>query len=186
MMTEFAIHPGRRAYHTLLAASFGIAFVSDFGHLRIHVQAGYLAGLLVLLRVTIEAARRGRRMFEDYLVTPKEVAMHWKDLAAGRVVSRAAHNPSSAAMALVLMTLVTATVLSGFLAFGAGELQGPAAGLVSAHAWRMGPVLETLHGILARVTLALVCLHAAGAVYESIRGERNWVRLIFTDKDRTK
>ena len=103
MIESFVVPSGRRAYHTLLAASFGSAFISDFSHLQIHTLAGYAAGLLILLRVLGEAMKARRGMFEDYLAAPKEVITHWKDLAAGRVRSPAAHNPSSATMALVLM-----------------------------------------------------------------------------------
>jgi cytochrome b len=181
-MIDFrGIPDSRRAYHTLLAASFGIAYVSDFRHLQVHVIAGYGAGLLILLRLLAEAVTARRGMFADYIFSAKEVLAHWKELAAGRMHRMGAHNPSSGSMALLLTAFVSATFLSGIAVYGAKELEGPAAGLLLSSAWWLGSSLETLHGILARVTLAFVALHITGAVYESVRGRRNWIRTVFVD-----
>jgi cytochrome b len=78
-----------------------------------------------------------------------------------------------------LVSLVL-TCASGVAVYGAQELSGPLAGVVSGLREQWGHLLEEVHEVLASLTLVLVFLHLMGVLFASVEHRENLVWAMIT------
>lgn len=124
-------------------------FVVD-DHAPLHRWLGYVAIAWVGLRVVWGFTGPRHARFSDFFPSPSRLAQHVRALMRGEPNRHWGHNPLGGLMVLVLMTLVLALGLSGWLqttdAFWGVE-------------W-----VQELHEVLADALIPLVGLHVSAAL----------------------
>ncbi|MCP4896571.1 MAG: cytochrome b [bacterium] len=175
-----------RLLHWSLAASFATAFLTEDDLLALHVWAGY--GVLGLIFVRLLWGFVGPRhaRWSDFVKEPGEVITYLKDAVRFRAARYLGHNPAGGAMAVALIVSLTATCLTGLAVYGAQELSGPMAPLLSGLSENWAHALEDIHEFLANLTLLLVFLHLAGVALASLQHHENLVRAMITGIKRSE
>ncbi|MGK7345460.1 MAG: cytochrome b/b6 domain-containing protein [Candidatus Nitrospinota bacterium M3_3B_026] len=176
-----------RAFHWGVVLAFGVAFFTEFETLGLHVYAGYMVAALLAARVAWGLSESaGAARFSGFLYSPGAVLAHLKDMARLRAGRYLGHNPAAGAMAVALMSLLAATVLTGFMTYGAKEVSGPFAPILLGVGWRWGGALEDIHHFLAKATLVFAAAHVTGAVVESLVHGENLIVAMITGYKRTQ
>jgi cytochrome b len=178
-----------RVFHWLLAGGFLVAFVTEDELLGPHVWAGYLTLSLVLLRVVWGFVGTERARFRDFVFGPSRVIAYLKQVVRLEAPRYLGHNPAGGAMILALLLGVGLTGLSGLLLYGAesgGGLLGDVASMLGVAGERGAEALEAVHEAFANLTLALVFVHLAGVLVESLLHRENLVRAMFTGRKSAK
>jgi cytochrome b len=202
--------PFVRLAHWTIVFGFFIAYFSEEA-LALHVWAGYVVGVVVVLRILWGFIGSRHARFVDFVYPPSEVIAYLRDLVTLRARRYLGHSPAGGVMSLLLLTALLVTVGSGLILYATHENAGPLAGIVtSAGAPRSERALaepgesengeqgsavggfeasdefwEGAHVFLANVTLVLVGLHVAGMLLASYVHRENLIRAMVTgDKPR--
>jgi cytochrome b len=126
-----------------------------------HEWAGYLATSLVVARIAWGFIGSRHARFGDFFPTPSRLARHVRSLRAHQPDHHWGHNPLGALMMLLLMGMVLALGLTGWM-------QGT--DLYFGETW-----LQDLHKYLADALLFAVGMHAAAAI---VMGRLERTRLV--------
>lgn len=195
--------------HWLLVVAFGVAYVTGEeeggGPEPVHVWAGYIIGVIVILRVLWGFVGPRRARFQDFVFGPMTSVRYMVDLLRGRARRYIGHSPAGGAMVILLLLSLAATVVTGLVAYG-DRGKGPLATvgtplMATAHAdedasrrERGGEMrgdgeigesaMGELHGTLANITLALVILHVIGVGLTSAMHRENLVRAMIDGRKR--
>ncbi len=164
-----------RIFHWSLAAGFATAFIVENDLLGVHVWAGYLVLALIATRLVWGVIGTEHARFGDFVRGPGQVLAYVKDALRFRAPRYLGHNPAGGAMVIALLLSVAATGLTGMALYGAEELSGPLAGLMSGLPASSGEVLEEVHEVLANLTLGLILLHIVGVVFSSLSHRENLI-----------
>jgi cytochrome b len=179
-----------RIAHWTIVAGFFVAYFTEEELLAWHVWAGYVVGVVVLLRVAWGFVGPRHARFADFLYRPAEVARYLRDLVGLRGRRYLGHSPAGGAMVIVLLGGLLATVASGLVLYALRDHAGPLAGLVGAPAAaaagvpRGGRLWHEVHELLANLMLALVILHVAGVLLASYVHRENLARAMITGDKR--
>jgi cytochrome b len=147
-----------RLFHWLLVVAIAIAFLSseeDSALNQWHILAGWVAGLLIVFRITWGFVGGEHSRFVDF-VRPSRVGHHVGELLRGRAEPTLGHNALGALSVLLLLILVAATV------------------------WTGATLVEDLHELLAWTLLAFVGIHVAAVVLMSVLARENLVAAMIT------
>ena len=174
-----------RMFHWGLAGSFAIAFLTEDDLLALHVWAGYLILGLIFIRVLWGFIGTRHARWSDFVKQPAEIFTYLKAAIRSRAARYLGHNPAGGAMVVALMLSVTFTGLSGLAVYGAQELSGPMAPLLSGLSEGWAHALEDIHEVVANLTLLLVLLHLAGVALASLQHRENLVRAMITGLKRS-
>ena len=174
-----------RVFHWGLAGSFAIAFLTEDDLLALHVWAGYLILGLIFIRVLWGFVGTRHARWSDFVKQPTEIFTYLKATIRSRAARYLGHNPAGGAMVVALMLSVTLTGLSGLAVYGAQELSGPMAPLLSGLSEGWAHALEDVHEVVANLTLLLVLLHLAGVALASLQHRENLVRAMITGLKRS-
>ena len=174
-----------RMFHWGLAGSFAIAFLTEDDLLALHVWAGYLILGLIFIRVLWGFVGTRHARWSDFVKQPTEIFTYLKAAIRSRAARYLGHNPAGGAMVVALMLSVTLTGLSGLAVYGAQELSGPMAPLLSGLSEGWAHALEDVHEVVANLTLLLVLLHLAGVALASLQHRENLVRAMITGLKRS-
>jgi len=98
-------------------------------------------------------------------------------MLTGHPPRHAGHNPVGGVMVLMLLTVLTAVVVSGLVTLGGDMKQGPLAWLVP---FSVGIAAKEVHSLIASAILVLVALHIGGALLESRLTRENLVLAMVT------
>ncbi len=131
-----------------------------------HRWAGYIASGLVVARILWGFVGTRHARFADFFPTPTRVRQHMQALRQGQAAEHVGHNPLGALMMLVLMALVLALGLTGWLQ-GSDRFGG--------EEW-----LQEVHEWLADGLLLAAGLHAVAAVLMGHVERVNLVRAMVT------
>lgn len=175
-----------RLFHWGLAASFAIVFLTEDDLLAVHVWTGYAILGLIVVRLLWGFVGSRHARWPDFVKEPSEIIAYLKDAVRFRAARYLGHNPVGGAMAVALMVCLTATGLTGLAVYGAQELSGPLAPLLSDLSEEWAHTLEEVHEVLANLTLLLVFLHLAGVALTSLQHRENLVRAMITGIKRSK
>lgn len=150
-----------RVFHWALVSCVIVDYflVTDGGDW--HRWLGYAACALVAWRVVWGFVGSEHARFTDFFPTPSRVTRHVQDLASGRQVVHAGHNPLGALMMLTLLALVAALGVTGWM--------------MSLDRFWGKDWLEDVHALLAHAIIASAAVHAAAAV---VMGRLERTRLI--------
>jgi cytochrome b len=172
--------PALRLFHWSLAATFLVAYVTEDHREILHVTAGYIIGVLIVLRVLWGFIGPRHARFSDFVRTPREVMTYLADAMRFRAPRYIGHNPAAGAMVLALMISLAITVVSGIALYGATDFAGPLAGLFRGEL--AADVLEEMHELGANLTLLLVVLHLGGVLFTSLEHGENLVKSMITGR----
>ncbi len=185
--------PFIRVFHWSLAAAVLIAWATD-EPLWLHTWLGYIAAILVLLRVIWGFIGTEQARFVSFVRGPRLVF----DYLAGlfRFSSRRylGHSPAGGAMIVALLIVIAATAGTGMAELAAERGQGPLAGVIAkverpprVPGQRRPPLfIKEVHETLANITLVLVLLHVLGVAVASIAHRENLVWAMITGRKRTE
>jgi cytochrome b len=196
--------PFVRIAHWTVVVGFFIAYYSE-EPLALHVWAGYVVGVVVLLRILWGFIGSRHARFVDFVYPPTEVFAYLRDLVTFRARRYLGHSPAGGAMALLLLVALLVTVGSGLVLYAIEDNAGPLAGIVTstgqpsggealsvgeAENGEEGSVLggaegsedfwKGAHVFLANLTLILVVLHVAGMLLASYVHRENLTRAMVT------
>ncbi len=161
-----------RVFHWLLVAGFFIAYLTEDELLTVHVWAGYLVTGLLVFRLIWGFIGNDYARFSNFLCRPAKSIAYVKDLIALKTQRYIGHNPAGAAMIVLLLVSLSATVITGFAVYGADQAAGPLAAIGSANE----KIWEEVHEFFANFTLILVLVHVAGVAVESYIHRENLAR----------
>ena len=196
--------PFVRIVHWTIVFGFFIAYYSEDAF-ALHVWAGYVVGVVVLLRILWGFIGSRHARFVDFLYRPTEVFTYLRDLLTFRAQRYLGHSPAGGAMALLLLAGLLVTVGSGLVLYAIEDNAGPLAGIVTntgappgaealsegaAEYGEEGSALggaegsedlwKGAHVFLANLTLILVVLHVAGVLLASYVHRENLTRAMVT------
>lgn len=95
--------PFVRLSHWILVAAFFIAYFSEDDLLSLHVWAGYVLGVIVLLRIVWGVVGPRHARFSDFLYRPTEVMTYMRELLSFRGKRYLGHSPVGGAMVVTLL-----------------------------------------------------------------------------------
>jgi cytochrome b len=183
--------PFVRISHWLLAGAVLVAWVTD-EPLWLHTYLGYLAAILVVLRVAWGFVGPEHARFVNFVHGPKLVFNYLGHLIRFSPPRYLGHSPAGGAMIMSLLIMVAATAGTGTAELAAERGQGPLAGVIAkverparVPGQRRPPLFsKRVHETLANITLVLVLLHVLGVAAASIAHRENLVWAMITGKKR--
>ncbi|MDX1431376.1 MAG: cytochrome b/b6 domain-containing protein [Gammaproteobacteria bacterium] len=199
-----------RTGHWLLVLGFFAAWLTEDELLSVHVWAGYLVGVVVMIRVLWGLVGPRHARFSDFVYAPGQVLAHLRALLALRSERYVGHSPAGGVMVLALLLSLSATVTTGLVVYALEENAGPLAGRVASapgdteHAFfpaaradddeherertvdheARGESWEEAHELFANLTLMLIGFHVAGVLLTSAVNRENLVRAMLTGRKR--
>jgi cytochrome b len=177
--------PMVRYGHWLLVAAFLVAYFTEDDLLTVHVWAGYLVGVIVVVRVLWGLVGSEHARFSDFMYGPRQALSYFIDLLRGRAKRYIGHSPAGAAMVFAMLVGLAMTVWSGLVVYAYDKHSGPLASWVRPDASKsVEEFWEETHEVLANVTLALVLLHVGGVVVASFVHRENLVRAMIKGNKR--
>jgi len=165
-----------RVFHWSLAAGFAITFLTEDEMLGLHVWAGYLVLALIPVRVLWGFVGSRYARWSDFVKGPTETLAYLRDVLRFDADRHIGHNPAGGAMAVALLTILTACGLTGVALYAVQQSSGPLAPLLAGLPVYLGELLEEIHEALANLALLLVLLHLAGVAIASLQHRENLVR----------
>jgi cytochrome b len=169
--------PFVRLFHWTLVLTFAVAYLTEDDLLTVHVWAGYAVGALLIARILWGFVGTAHARFSDFVVGPGTTLGYLRDLLRFRAERHLGHSPGGAAMILLLIGFLAATVVTGLVVYGGDQQAGPLAGMFSKET---GESMEEVHELIANITLALVILHVSAVLFASYAFRENLVRSMFS------
>ena len=194
-----------RLGHWLLVAGFFVAYFTEDDFLTVHVWAGYLVGVIVVLRVVWGFVGAEHARFASFVYGPAKAFRYLIGLLRGQAERYLGHSPAGGAMVVLLLISLAATVGSGLAVYAYDRGAGPLAPFLTdatAASARGEPITrgeagrpvgegdeefwEELHEFFANFTLVLVGLHVAGVLLASYVHRENLARAMVTGYKRAE
>ncbi len=173
-----------RVGHWLLVAGFTIAYLAE-DLLPVHVWAGYLVGVIIVVRLVWGVVGTRHARFTDFAYGLGSGLRYLRDLVTLRSKRHIGHSPAGALMVYALLVSLVVTTFSGMALLAVEENAGPLAGWLGvAPGGGGGGVWEPLHEVFANLTVILVFAHIAGVVVASLVHRENLVRAMVTGRKR--
>jgi cytochrome b len=185
--------PFVRLSHWLLAAAVIWTWLSH-DPLWLHSWLGYLAAVLVVLRVLWGFLGPTHARFVSFLTGPRSVFDYLAGLVRFSSKRYLGHSPAGGAMIVALLVMIATTAGTGMATLAAAEGQGPLSSVITkvvrppqepGHQRPPLPIRE-VHQVLANVTIALVVLHVVGVVLASFAHHENLARSMITGRKRAE
>lgn len=133
-----------------------------------HEWAGYVIGFLLIARLIWGFIGSPNARFATFFPTPARLRHHLSELRAGKIDLSEGHNPLGGAMILLLLALLAAIVMTGWM-------------LTWDAFWGEG-WLEDLHEILADITMGAVVIHISAVVIMGWRYNIPLIKTMLTGK----
>ncbi len=202
-----------RVCHWTVVLCFAVAYIVGDEILALHVWAGYVVGVLAVLRVLWGFVGPRHARFSDFVFPPATVFGYLRDLLRLRAPRYIGHSPAGGAMVVALLVGLLAITYTGLVTYAVRNNAGPLAGIVTADAAapagpsqvfiasaraddeatsaqraarrnRPGRNWREAHELLANLVLVLVGLHIAGVLWSSFAHHENLVRAMVTGRKR--
>src|SRR3954468_15327049 len=137
---------------------------------RAHGVIGCAVAAVLAVRVVWGFVGTRHARFTDFVPSRRRLVQYLTLVAQGREPRQVGHNPAAAVMMLVLMALLAAVSVTGWMA--------------TLDAFWGVEWVEELHEGTAEAILWLALIHAAAALYESMRHGENLVWAMVTGRKR--
>ena len=159
-----------RLLHWSLAGSVALCWMTADELQGLHEIAGYAAAGLIGLRLVLGLAGTHYARFNQFVRSPKTTLAYAADMVRHREARYLGHNPLGAAMVVLLIVLVGAIALTGWMQ-------------TTDTYWGVEWVEET-HKTLAEFLLVAIALHVAGVIHASVRHRENLALAMITGRKR--
>lgn len=155
-----------RLMHWTLVGAFVVAFYTRHSEMMrdIHVEAGYVAGAVILIRLVHGFLVRDFAAFRRFPPRPVAGMGYLWSLAKGKAKRYIGHNPAGAMAVYGILLLGTLTTLTGYLSFN--DMDMPF-GLADEE------TVSELHALASELWLGLIGLHVAGVIAGSFVHKEN-------------
>jgi cytochrome b len=137
----------------------------------LHRAIGWVAMGLLAVRILWGFVGTRHARFADFVPGPRRLVAYLAALVRGREPRHLGHNPAAALMILTLMGLLVAIGTTGWM--------------MTLDAFFGEDWLEEMHESLVWVLFALVLVHVAAAIWESVRHRENLIFSMITGKKRS-
>jgi cytochrome b len=161
----------------LVAAGVVTGFVAPEWWMGVHVWAGYGLVALMVFRLVWGVFGSEYSRVVSFIYPPRDTIEHLRGLLLLRPPHYVGHNPTGALMVFALTGVLIALVVTGLLALGGEEKQGPLATVIG---YSVGSTAKRVHLWLTILLLAMIACHVAGVIMESVLGPDNLVRAMVT------
>jgi len=171
-MLRYIWDPFVRVFHWSLAGAFTVAFYyhDSMWDRMLHVQAGYVAGVLILLRIVWGLVATGYANFKSFPPNVVWAIKYLYRLVKGNAKHYIGHNPTGALVIYIMLGLGLTAVSSGILVFEQGWIFSDY--YLSAY--------QTVHCYATWGWLIIVGLHVAGVLVESFLHKDNLILAMIT------
>jgi cytochrome b len=170
-----------RVFHWVLVSLVGVNALTGFfapeWWLGVHKWGGYALVALMMFRLVWGICGSEYSRIVSFAYPPRATIEHVRGLLLLRPPHYVGHNPTGALMVFALAAVLFALVVSGLLALGGEEKQGPLAGVVG---FSVGSAAEQVHHWLTVLLFAMATIHIAGVVLESVLTRDNLARAMIT------
>ena len=156
---------------------FTVAYLTEEDMLTVHVWAGYAVGVLIVARIVWGLVGSRHARFSDFIYDPATTLRYVRDLVFLRAERHLGHSPGGGAIVVLLLSFLTATVVTGLVVYGGEQQAGPLAGMFTKET---GESMEEIHEVIANITLALIIAHIAAVILASFVHRENLVRAMVT------
>jgi cytochrome b len=174
-----------RLFHWALLAAVATAGVTGFllplTWINLHLIGGTLVAALLLFRLVWGFTGSAYSRFASFAFSPGEILKFTADHWQGRSRHFTGHNPLGAAMIFALLGVLALLVITGTVALGGTEKQGPLHAVIS---FAFGRVSLNLHQLAAYGLLVLIAGHLGGVIFESLRSGENLPAAMVTGRKR--
>ncbi len=185
--------PFIRVFHWSLASAVFIAWVTD-EPLWLHDWLGYVAAILVVLRVVWGFVGTEQARFVNFVRGPRSVLDDLAGLIRASSPRYLGHTPAGGTMIVVLLIMIAVTAGTGMVDLAAERGQGPLATMIAKverpprvpGQRRPQLLIKQVHETVANITLSLVLLHVIGVMAVSIAHRENLVRAMITGRKRAE
>ncbi len=161
--------PFVRVFHWSLVASFFGAYFLEAGD-KPHEVLGYIALGLVAARLVWGVVGTKYARFSNFVPSPRRFIAYVRAAIQRREPRFVGHNPAAAVMIVALICAVITTSVTGWM--------------LTTDAYWGDALVEEVHEVVANVTVGLVCVHVAAAIYESVRHHENLILAMFSGRKR--
>ncbi len=153
-----------RVSHILTIILFGVCYLlADYeDNLSYHAIAGYLLGVVFLLRIIWGFIGSRYSRFRDFNFDGKDLKEYLLS-PLSETKEYAGHNPASSYAIIAMMVLVFLSIFTGTLAFGIQEGQGLFSSLYSDGE---NHFFKDVHEIFVNLFLIIIGIHIAGALMD--------------------
>jgi cytochrome b len=169
---DIAVRLFHWALVVLVSVTAATGFLEAQPLLDAHLLCGTAIAALVTGRVIWGFTGTTYARFAGFLVSPPRVLRHIWEVPRGEAAPHVGHNPVGGWMIVALLATLMLLAVSGAIVLGGILKDGPLAPFVS---YASGRAVKEAHELLAFGLLALVALHVAGVVFESVRTRDNLV-----------
>lgn len=169
-MLRYVWDPFVRIFHWSLVSAFGVAFYTHASEWdrALHVQAGYIVGILLVARIVWGLIATGYANFDTFPLNPIRAMKHFTSILRGRAKHYTGHNPTGSLVIYAMLTIGLTAVISGWLVYNDGWLiDAP-------------ELLQSIHHYATWGWLALVGLHVCGVLFETLVHKDNLIWAMIT------
>lgn len=194
-----------RTFLWTLVVGFLTAYLSEGEPLSLHVWAGYVVGMVAVLRIVWGFIGTPHARFSDFIFPASRVLSYLADELRMRARRFLGHSPAGGAMVVALLLALLGTTASGMVLLAVHEGEGPLSSIIAKvdeHASTAGRPLPTaaasdeegedsttefweeVHELLANFTLLLVILHVGGVLLASHAHKENLIAAMLDGRKR--
>lgn len=157
-----------RIFHWSLVGSVVAAYIfTEDGDLP-HQIVGGLALAIVIARTLWGFVGSPFARFSQFVPTPRVLVAYLQALVSRKEARFVGHNPAGAVMVLLLLVMVFAAGLSGWL-------------LTTDAFWGVG-WMQSIHKVISDALMGLALAHVCGVIYTSWRHRENLVLAMLTGR----
>ena len=183
--------PFIRVSHWLLATAVLIDWFTDEPR-WMHVWLGYLAAILIVLRVLWGFIGPEHARFTSFVRGPGAVLSYLTGLMRFSSPRYLGHSPAGGAMIVALLVMVAVTAGTGMINLAQDEGTGPLTSVIAkverparVPGQRRPPLVsKQVHETIANITLVLIILHVCGVALASFAHKENLLIAMITGQKR--
>ena len=113
-----------RIGHWTLVIAFFTAYFTEDDFMTLHVWAGYIVGVYLLLRIVWGFVGGKYARFSAFLYSPPKILNYLKTLISGKPQHYVGHNPAGGIMVIALLVALAGTTLTGLKLYAVEENKG--------------------------------------------------------------
>jgi cytochrome b len=114
-----------RIGHWTLVIAFFTAYFTEDDFMNLHVWAGYIVGMYLLIRIVWGFMGAKYTRFDNFIYSPIKIIGYLKNLITLKPQHYIGHNPAGGAMVIALLVSLAGTTLTGMKLYAVEENKGP-------------------------------------------------------------